>query len=309
MGNNEELGAILLHEHVFNLYPASKKAENNEFTLGLLNQLARYNVKYIVDLTPYANVNQYTEILDSSPIPIKCCIGFSYGKHVSDKDKKKTIEALYEEMERSFLCGIGKRKLQPSIIKLSTNTKEPKDYELRFASAAIRLSNKYSLPIAYHCPFNTYSNYCKLLDVGIDPTKLMICHYENQYLRMRKSDYLEQAVKIVSMGSYLQLNDFGTRESSQKSKYAVDLFKNLLDNGFEDNMILSSDCNWSWKKGIPQLKNGNKKLGYRYLFEYTLPLLKKNGIEDTVIQLILNSNPERFMNLENQKNDERNAAQ
>lgn len=295
--NNKELGAILLHEHVFNLYPSGKKMVNTEFTLGLLNQLGLYNVRYIVDLTPYANVNRYLDIIDSSPIPIICSIGFSYGRHVSSKDRKKSTDELYQEMEQLYLYGIGKRKLQPGIIKLSTNTKDQKDYEQRFASAAIRLSNKYSLPIAYHCPFNTYANFCKLLEMGINPTRLMICHYENQYSRIMKSDYLRQAVEIASIGSYLQLSDFGTKASSQKSKYAVDLLKNLVDNGLTEKVLLSSDCNWTWKEGLPQIKTGNMELGYRYLFEYTLPLLRRNGIDDKVINLILKTNPQHFMNL------------
>ncbi len=295
MENNKETGTVLLHEHVFNLYPSEEKIKNEAFTLELLEELVSYNVRYIVDLTPYADVSRYTEIIDSSPIPIKCCIGFSYGRHVSEKDKRKSVDTLYEEMEHAFLYGIGKRKLRPSIIKLSTNTKELKDYEWRFASAAICLSNKYSLPVAYHCPFNTYSNYCNLLDLGINPERLMICHYENQYSRMAKNAYLKQAVEIAAMGSYVQFNDFGTKAASQKSKDTVDLFKNLLDHGHKEKILLSSDCNWTWKKGVPQLKNGNMKLGYRYLFEYTLPLLRKNGIEDSVLNLILNSNPVCFM--------------
>lgn len=296
MENSIELGTILIHEHVFNLYPAGKKKKNEEFTMGLLEQLVPYNVRCIVDLTPYANLNRYVEVIDSSPIPIICSVGFSYGSHISSKDKKKSIDELYEGIERAYLDGISKRKLQPRIIKLSTNTKEPKDYERRFAAAAITLSNKYSIPIAYHCPFNTYSNYCKLLDMGANPTKLMICHYENQYSRMAKDDYLSQAIEITSMGSYLQLNDFGSKESSKKSQCVVALFKNLLDNGFDKRILLSSDCNWTWRRGVPQLKSGNMNLGYRYLFEYTLPLLKRNGIDEHTIQLILNSNPEIFMN-------------
>lgn len=297
MEQTNKSGVILLHEHVFNLYPFAEQAKNNAFTLDLLKQVSAYNVRYIVDLTPYADLNRYTEIIVSSPIPIKCCIGFSYGRHISSQDKKKSIDELYQDLEHAFLCGIGSQKLQPSIIKLSTNTKKPKDYELRFAAASIALSNKYVIPIAYHCPFHTYSNYCKLLELGIDPAKLMVCHYENQYTRMTKHDFLTQATQIVSMGSYLQFNDFGTKDSSQKAICAVDLLKHLLDHGFAENILLSSDCNWTWKNGVPKLKNGNKNLGYRYLFEYTLPLLKRNGIEDQVIQFILSSNPERFLNL------------
>ena len=297
MGNSKELGVILIHEHVFNLYPSGKKTKNEEFTLDLLNQLATYNVGCIVDLTPYANLNIYIEIRDSSPIPIICSVGFSYGKHVSSKDKKKSVDELYQEIEYSYLHGVSKRKLQPRFIKLATNTKEMKDYERRFALASIALSNKYSIPIAYHCPFNTYSNFCELLEMGANPAKLMICHYENQYARMEKDDFLRQAIEITSIGSYLQLNDFGSNEASQKAKCIVGLLKHLLDNGFANRVLLSSDCNWTWKKGVPQLKRGNMMLGYRYLFEYTLPLLKRNGIDDDSVELILKSNPESFINL------------
>ena len=36
--------SILMHEHIFNIYPPYKKRVNTEFTLELLNQLDSYKV-------------------------------------------------------------------------------------------------------------------------------------------------------------------------------------------------------------------------------------------------------------------------
>ena len=50
----EELGLTLIHEHIFNNYPYYKEQENTDFALKQLNLLKKFNVKTIVDLTPYA---------------------------------------------------------------------------------------------------------------------------------------------------------------------------------------------------------------------------------------------------------------
>lgn len=293
----KEADIILLHEHVFNLYPPRKKQENKDFTLSLLEQLSSCNVRYIVDLTPYANLNKYSDIINGSPIPIICSIGFSYGKHVPAADKKKSTEAIYQDLERLYLYGIGRQKIRPGIIKLSTNTKEPKAYEHSFADAAIRLSNKYLLPIAYHCPFNTFDRYRELLEKGINPRRLMVCHYENQHSRMSKDEFLEQAVYIALQGSYLQFSDFGTKATSEKAKSTIDLLNYLVNYGLADKILLSSDCNWSWKNGLPKMKVGNMELGYRYLFDYTLPLLKKSGVPDEILESILKTNPKAYLGM------------
>lgn len=287
----------LIHEHVFNLYPSTQKEINTSFTLDLLNKLVPYNVGCIVDLTPYANINKYMDIIKSSPITIICCIGFSYGKHVSAQDRRKSVNELFQKMEYSYLNGMGKAKICPQIIKIATNTCDLKEYEKRFAQAAILLSNKYFLPIAYHCPFNTYINYQRLLGLGLNSEKLMVCHYENQYSKMEKSVFLKQAIEMIKKGSYLQFNDFGTKTDSLKAQRITDLLNHIIENGFSENVLLSSDCNWTWKKGLPQMKKGNKNLGYRYLFDYTIPLLTKSGINIKIIERILTENPKRFLSI------------
>ena len=289
--------SILMHEHIFNIYPPSKKRVNTEFTLELLNQLDAYKVKYIVDLTPYTNVDRYLDIVDASPLPIICCIGFLYGKYLTTRDKRISEDEIYTQMRQQYTIGLGKRKIQPCLIKIATNTNEIKDYERHFFSAAIKLSNEYDIPIAFHCPFNTFFNYIELLRIGINPTLLMICHYENQYKRVASQEFERQAKRIASNGAYIQLSDFGTKPNSPKSKSILSLFRYLTMSGYSSQLLLSSDCSWTWINGQPKLKSGNMNLGYKYLFEYTIPLLAENGIDQQVIANVLAKNSRLFLRI------------
>lgn len=107
-----------------------------------------------------------------------------------------------------------------------------KPYERRFAMAAMKLSNESGIPIAFHCPsFNTFFHYNEMLQMGMDPNRLIICHFEKQYTRMSEDELFFYADKIVYSGSYLQLNDFGTKYHSPKAQSAFRLLKKLLDAG------------------------------------------------------------------------------
>ena len=61
--HKESLGVTLVHEHVFNRYPFHKRNVSEEFTLNELKKLERYNVKTIVDLTPYTPIGNYERII------------------------------------------------------------------------------------------------------------------------------------------------------------------------------------------------------------------------------------------------------
>ena len=295
--NHDGQGIILIHEHLFNLYPKGKKKENIEFSLNNLEKLNGTGVQYLVDLTPYADVNQYLDIIKRSPIKILCCIGFYCGKLVLNIDKQKSVQELYTDLKSQYVNGISKESLKPSVIKIATNTNIMKPYERRFAMAAIKLSNESGIPIAFHCPFNTFFHYNEMLQMGIDPNRLIICHFEKQYTRMSEDELFFYADKIVCTGSYLQLNDFGTKYRSPKAQSAFRLLKKLLDAGKEDKILLSSDCNWTWKKGEPKFNPGNLNMGYNYLFNYTIPFAQNIGIEEKTITKILTHNTREVLGL------------
>ncbi|CAK7046705.1 hypothetical protein [uncultured Tissierella sp.] len=298
MKNIKSKGYILVHEHLFNLYPYSKTEENTKYALKLLDKVSKYNIDYIVDLTPYASLNKYLDIIDNSPVEIICCIGFYCGRQVKASDKRKTVEELYQSLRNKYIKGISNRKIKPGIIKIATNSRNQlKDYECRFINAAIKLSNEFNLPIAFHCPNNTYDHFCELLKMGVNPRLLMICHYEKQYNKLSSEQFISEALTIANSGSFLQINDFGTVPKSKKTKAIMKFVESLIIEGYTKNILLSSDCNWKWKNGSPCLNQGNLNLGYNYLFEYTIPLLQSIGISARDITNILENNPRRLLNI------------
>lgn len=290
-----DLGIILIHEHVFNLYPKQCKEKSEKFTLEQLEKLKGRNIDYIVDLTPYANINNYSYVIDNSPIKIIFCLGYFTGKHVKKTDMNKSIDELYTGLRRKYIKGVGKQKITPQILKVATNTDAMKEYEKKFIQAAIRLSNEVTVPIAFHCPKNTYNHFKTLLSMGVNPHKLMICHYEKQYNQLEDKEFLNNALEMVSTGCYIQINDFGSSNNQVKTKKIIRLLKGIIENGFIDKILISSDCNWRWKDKRPKLCAGNMDLGYAYLFDYILPLLLKNNITDEELIKILTINTRLFL--------------
>lgn len=68
----------------------------------------------------------------------------------------------------------------------------------------------------------------------------------------------------------------------------VNMLKRIEAEGFEDNVFLSMDIT---RRSHLKAKGG---LGYSYLLDTFVPLMKENGISDKFIKKMLKDNPNAF---------------
>lgn len=110
-------GSILIHEHVFNLFPFRKKNKNYVYAIEKLHQAEEKGIEVIVDLTPYSKIYNYYDLIDSTNLKIVSCTGFYTGKYILPKYKNCSESFLVDKMIKDIKFGVGKRKLKASIIK------------------------------------------------------------------------------------------------------------------------------------------------------------------------------------------------
>ncbi len=284
-----DLGIVLMHEHVFNKYPPKYIDNNISYTLQLLKEVQKFSVKTIIDLTPYNSPDLYNSIIDDSNINIIGCVGFYLYNYIPKRLRNKNEVELVRYFSNIIEKGTKKYKYKPGILKIASSSDNIKDIEYKYFNVITTLQKKYNLPIATHSPKGFYSHYLYFKENKINLSKIYFCHSEFFINDNNFDDKIIQLVEIVHSGAYLLFSKFGTNYNSNRFKQTLKIVKHLIENGYINHILLSSDCNWKWKYGIPKLQNGNND--YSYIFTYIIPGLLKAGISTNEIYQIMVINP------------------
>jgi len=293
-----DLGLTLVHEHIFNKFPINRQEESLSFTKKELEKLQKYGVETIIDLTPYTNLNIYEEIINSSPVQIICCIGFYLPKYIKASDKSLSQELLITQLSKKIEKGIGKLKIKPGILKIAGNHNILTSLEEKIYSVIGSLQNKYSLPIASHSPKGSYEQFNVLVKNGANPKKIFFAHLDQGFLgkkfnlvdRQREIDFL------LKQGSFIQFSEFGntTEFKTQRLLIMKKILLDICNKGFINQILISSDSNWRWKRGKICLKNSYKRgipNSFEYTFKIIIPYLRSIGFKENQIDEILIENP------------------
>jgi len=121
----------------------------------------------------------------------------------------------------------------------------------------------------------------ELLDLfesyGVDPGRVIIGHTDG------KAD-VRQLAALAERGAYVQLDMIG-HLCWLLDDTRVDLVRRLVDLGYEDRLLLSSDC-----CNILDLKTGGGN-GYDHVLRDFVPRLREAGLNSSVLDRILVKNP------------------
>jgi len=120
-----------------------------------------------------------------------------------------------------------------------------------------------------------------LEDAGVKPNRIVIGHLGNL---VDPSVQVHKA--ICRRGAFVGFDRQGRPEDTQQ----VPLVMALLEAGFADNLMFSSDL-----ARADALKRNNKELGYAKTLTVFVPKLKAAGASDEVLRKIMVDNPRRFL--------------
>lgn len=295
--NTENMGITLMHEHVFNLYPYYKEKENTEYVKEQIEKIKTYNVKTIVDLTPYAKIGSYKNFINDCNINVICAIGFFLDRYIPNSYKNLTVSELVEKFSRKIEVGIGVNKYKPGVIKIASSSPVLNVRQERFFETAVILQKKYNIPIATHSPCGGLNHLKILMQMGARPEHLYLSHVENEINITNFDLKIENVEKILNRQANIVITNFGTNDRGNRYKASIKLMNYLKEKGFLTQTLISSDCNWRWKGNVLRLRddqyNGAKKT-YSYIFEFVIPALIETGFTEYDINQMLITNPKRI---------------
>ncbi len=122
-----------------------------------------------------------------------------------------------------------------------------------------------------------------LIDLGVSTEKLYFCHMD------RACNRIDVFYNVLRAGVTLEFDTIG-RFKYHSDEYECALIKQLLDNGYEDKLLISLDTTRD------RLKTYNESaIGLDYILTTFLPILRKAGITDSQIRKLMVENPKRIL--------------
>jgi len=313
----EKLGVCQTHEHVFCDQRLGKslslmdKTAVREPTMGedfryyVLNdeevafeELSLYKNKggcAIVDATTSGwgrDLERLARISSRTGVHIIATAGFYVEPNLPEKIGILSIDQLASALIKEINVGVGPNRIRPGILKSAIWRARIEGYELKALRAVARAQLATGVAITthstgarrYEIPCGNIGRYHLdvLLEEGVAPNRLIIGHTDGG----ANIDFLIWAGK---QGAFVQFDLIG-KQHMLLDETRVDWLERLLDEGLEDQILLTTDrCR---KQELYRELGG---AGYTYLFDRFIPMCESRGIQVSTIQHILTSNPARAL--------------
>lgn len=325
-------GATLFHEHI-----ASDTVD--ELVIEEINAAKKVGVGSIVDARGQvaANVENLRTISTRTGMHIVSCTAyymqFAYPPDVLSKSEDQIADDLVEEIQKKGLGALGEIGQSPNSRALSPD-------ELKVFRAVGKASVRTNLGVFTHDPYGTGPNVPKeagllqldaLESVGVKPQRVVVGHM--CCLDDPKAEILKQVGK---RGAFIGFDRMGNLHPTRPlpapgtplSKIAplgmidtpddqrVREFMELLDTGYQDQLLLSDDAtaqplkiseeisqlmkdHWLTDEEGSQIKTTlYGAMGLGRTLSMFVPKLRKAGVREDTLHAILHDNPRRFLAFE-----------
>jgi phosphotriesterase-related protein len=302
----DQLGKTLIHEHFVFGYPGYQgdvtlgrfnEEEALAAAVGAARQMMSFGVKTVVDPTPNEcgrNPLFLKKVSEASGLQIICATGYYYeGEGAPPYFKLRqglgtAEEEIYEMFKKEITEGIAGTGIKPGIIKLASSKDEITEYEKMFFRAAAKVQKETGIVILTHTQEGTMGpeQARMLIELGVDPSKIIIGHMCGNTNPAYHKEVLDQGVRIG-------FDRFGIQVlvGAPFDHERIQTLMTLLDEGYEDQILLSHDSIIVWI-GRPPVMNeqvaqimGNWQPAH--IFENILPSLREKGITENQFDKML----------------------
>ena len=229
------------------------------------------------------DIEYIQEVANKSGINIVCATGFYKEPFYPPYVYKKSERELAEIMIKDITERIDGSSLKASIIGEIGSSKDIiTDEEYKVFKAAILAHLETGVPITTHTTLGTMGlEQVRLFKrYGLNMEKIVIGHVD-------LSGNTQYIMEILDNGVYVEFDTIG-KNNYMPDETRGEMLKEIEDRGMIDKVFLSLDItrksNMKYNKGI----------GYSYIFEKFIPLLREKGLKETSIEKMLLENPRNF---------------
>jgi phosphotriesterase-related protein len=302
-----DLGRTLVHEHVLIGFPGwfmdarqapFKREEAMKRVVDAFQELHDHGVRTVIDPCPMdlgRDVEFTAEVSQRSGINLICATGV----YVEDMGIPWTmnqlpVEAIAEAFIKEIEDGVAATGIRCGVIKIATGDGAVSAYERKVITAAARAAKATGVPLISHTEKCTCGH--DQIDIatgeGLPPTSLIVGHSDG-------TEDLAYQTSLAKRGVYVGFDRFGLEMGAVPDAVRIKNLKALVDAGYRDQMMVSHDnvaC-WLGAYGAQDPLELNKIMPnwkMTHLFENIFPELKKLGMTDADIDVIVCDNPRRY---------------
>lgn len=286
-------GYTLMHEHM--TIDLSGQKHNLDCKVDCIDEITKEmkklyskGVRNIVEVTNRGmgrNVKNIVKISKESGINFICSTGFYkepfLPDYVYEMDKEEIAELLINDIE----IGIDGTGIKAQLLgEIGTSKDHMTKEEEKIFESVVIAHKKTGVPISTHTTLGTNAlGQIEFFEKNnVDLTKVNIGHVD-------LSGDIQYIIEILSKGVYISFDTIGKNNYLLDSK-RVEMLKILQDMNLLNKVFLSQDIS---RKSNMEFMGG---IGYSYIFDSFIPMLKEKGITDESLDLMLHKNPMNFFN-------------
>lgn len=261
-----------------------------EETVKEYKKLYTKGVRNIVDVTVMdmkRNPLYVQKAAEASGINIIQATGFYTERFLPEIVDTYSTQQLAELMIKEIEVGIAETSIKAQIIGEIGSSKDGwTDREKKVFQAAVIAHKKTGVPITTHTTLGTFGHeqVAFFKENEVDLSKVVIGHVD-------LSGDGAYVLHMLEQGVYVEFDTVG-KENYLPDIERVKMLQQIEAAGFTDKVFLSMDIT---RKSNLEYQGG---IGYSYLLDTFVPLMRENGISEAFIQKMLVTNPQRFFSNE-----------
>ncbi|MFN0089528.1 MAG: phosphotriesterase [Acidimicrobiales bacterium] len=299
----EQLGATLMHEHIFVLNPEMQQNFDTGWdedavcadAVARLNELKGVGIDSIVDLT-VLGLGRFVPRIAKVAAQTELNIVFATGWYTFDNLPHHHLlgspDSMAELFVRDIVEGVhGTPGLKAGILKCATDEPGVTEGVERVLRAVARAHRQTGAPISTHthAPARRGLDQQRIFaEEGVDLSRVVIGHSGDTI----EFDYLEQ---LLQAGSYLGMDRFGLNWPINYEK-RLQAVVELVKRGWVERLVLSHDAACHLDQMAPGLVEKLQSRGWRYthISKDVIPALLERGVTEAQIRTMLVDNPGRI---------------
>ena len=284
-------GYTLMHEHITIDLSGVKKDTDCQLdcyaeTVKEFKKLYEYGVRRIVDVTNDGmgrNPEYVANVEKETGIRIVQSTGFYKEPFLPQRVYTQTVQEMADWMIGEIRCGIEGGPKARMIGEIGTSKNTMTETEKKVFDASVIAARETGLPIYTHTTLGTYApeQAAYFQATGLPMDRIVLGHLD-------LSGDLDYIRRVLDTGICIGFDTVGKNNYFPDAK-RVEFLLALEKENRLDQVVLSEDLT---RKSHLKYKGG---IGYCYLFETFIPMLKEAGLKQESLDKMLIHNPARIL--------------
>ncbi len=288
----EELGFTYSHEHLWACPPPSQKDRDLELTnyeasVSELKKFKRAGGEALVDASTLdygRDGGKLKQMSEEAGVHVLGTAGFNKHIYFPAWVEADSIDEIKEKLVRDVTIGMDGSDAKAGFLKAGSWYNMIHPLEEKVTRAVARAHHETGAPIWLHTEAGTMG--MEMLDIleeeGVDLTKVGVGHSD------RNADPYYH-LQLAKRGAYVQF-DGPSKVKYYPDSVRVELIKNMIDNGFVEQLLISADMG---RQSYLHAYGGGP--GFEFIIKKFIPRLLDEGVSQEHIDTIFIKNPARWL--------------